>query len=97
LNTFLAFVSMNMSGSFLVLSPIAVSFRDPIPVPEKVRRPLTQVQEFNLHVDHRAVDRADFDQKVPKIIIQNYPVTLERHSIFSTEKKKFIYRLRKKK
>ncbi|XP_062150898.1 protein TPX2 [Alnus glutinosa] len=37
---------------------------DPIPVPEKVRKPLTQVQEFNLHVDHRAVDRADFDQKI---------------------------------
>ncbi|XP_021295478.1 protein TPX2 isoform X3 [Herrania umbratica] len=37
---------------------------DPIPVPEKVRKPLTQVQEFNLHVDHRAVDRAEFDQKI---------------------------------
>ncbi|EOX99471.1 Targeting protein for XKLP2, putative isoform 3 [Theobroma cacao] len=42
---------------------------DPIPVPEKVRKPLTQVQEFNLHVDHRAVDRAEFDQKViPSLI-----------------------------
>ncbi|KAI3439860.1 uncharacterized protein J3R85_004271 [Psidium guajava] len=38
--------------------------RDPIPLPEKVRKPLTQVQEFNLHVDHRAVDRAEFDQKI---------------------------------
>ncbi|EXB44629.1 hypothetical protein L484_010320 [Morus notabilis] len=37
---------------------------DPIPVPEKVRKPLTQVQEISLHVDHRAVDRAEFDQKV---------------------------------
>ncbi|KAF3444087.1 hypothetical protein FNV43_RR13777 [Rhamnella rubrinervis] len=37
---------------------------DPIPVPEKVRKPLTEVQEFNLHVDHRAVDRAEFDHKV---------------------------------
>ncbi|KAF8043323.1 hypothetical protein BT93_A1611 [Corymbia citriodora subsp. variegata] len=37
---------------------------DPIPLPEKVRKPLTQVQEFNLHVDHRAVDRAEFDQKI---------------------------------
>ncbi|KAB1209897.1 Protein TPX2 [Morella rubra] len=37
---------------------------DPIPVPEKVRKPLTQVQEFNLQVDHRAVDRAEFDQKI---------------------------------
>lgn len=40
------------------------SCRDPIPVPEKVRKPLTEVQEFNHHVDHRAVDRSEFDQKV---------------------------------
>lgn len=38
--------------------------RDPISVPEKVRKPLTQVQEFNLKVDHRATDRAEFDKKV---------------------------------
>ncbi|XP_031498883.1 protein TPX2 [Nymphaea colorata] len=37
---------------------------DPIPVPEKRRIPLTQVQEFALHVDHRSVDRAEFDKKV---------------------------------
>ncbi|KAI4322700.1 hypothetical protein L6164_022370 [Bauhinia variegata] len=37
---------------------------DPIPVPEKVRKPLTQVQEFDLNVDHRALDRAEFDQKI---------------------------------
>ncbi|XVF66798.1 hypothetical protein PTKIN_Ptkin10aG0066900 [Pterospermum kingtungense] len=38
---------------------------DPIPAPEKVRRkPLTQVQEFNLLVDNRAVERAEFDQKI---------------------------------
>lgn len=29
-----------------------------------MRKPLTEVQEFNLHVDHRALDRAEFDQKV---------------------------------
>uniref|UniRef100_A0A2K1ZU35 TPX2 C-terminal domain-containing protein n=1 Tax=Populus trichocarpa TaxID=3694 RepID=A0A2K1ZU35_POPTR len=37
---------------------------DPIPLPEKVRKPLTQVQQFNLNADHRAVGRAEFDQKV---------------------------------
>lgn len=41
-----------------------VLIEDPIPVPEKVRKPLTQVQEFNLHVDHRATDRAEFDKKI---------------------------------
>ncbi|MCL7043533.1 hypothetical protein MKW94_002040, partial [Papaver nudicaule] len=37
---------------------------DPVPVPEKERKPLTQVQEFQLHVDHRAVNRAEFDKKI---------------------------------
>ncbi|KAF5174866.1 Tpx2, partial [Thalictrum thalictroides] len=37
---------------------------DPLPVPEKERKPLTQVEEFALHVDHRAVDRAEFDKKI---------------------------------
>ncbi|KAL2984793.1 hypothetical protein AAZX31_12G109800 [Glycine max] len=37
---------------------------DPIPLPEKVRKPLTQVQEFSLHVNHRAVDRAQFDERI---------------------------------
>ncbi|XP_054813018.1 protein TPX2 isoform X1 [Prosopis cineraria] len=37
---------------------------DPIPVPEKARKPLTQVQEFNLRVNDRAVDRAEFDQRI---------------------------------
>ena len=39
-------------------------FRDPIPLPEKERKPLTQIQEINLHVEHRAVDRAEFDKKI---------------------------------
>ncbi|XP_056843699.1 protein TPX2-like isoform X1 [Raphanus sativus] len=37
---------------------------DPTPVPEKVPKPLTAIQEFNLYVDHRAVERADFDHKI---------------------------------
>ncbi|XP_039026728.1 protein TPX2-like [Hibiscus syriacus] len=37
---------------------------DPIPVLEKSRKPLTQVQQFDLHVNHRAVERAEFDQKI---------------------------------
>uniref|UniRef100_A0A803N1N6 Targeting protein for Xklp2 n=1 Tax=Chenopodium quinoa TaxID=63459 RepID=A0A803N1N6_CHEQI len=38
--------------------------KDPIPLPEKERMPLTEVQEFNHHVQHRAVDRAEFDKKI---------------------------------
>ncbi|KAJ6420445.1 hypothetical protein OIU84_027894 [Salix udensis] len=37
---------------------------DPIPVPERARKPLTQIQQFNLHADQRAVERAEFDHKV---------------------------------
>ncbi|KAL2328189.1 hypothetical protein Fmac_021616 [Flemingia macrophylla] len=37
---------------------------DPIPVPEKIRKPLTQVEEFSLHVNNRAVDRAAFDERI---------------------------------
>ncbi|XP_021842729.1 protein TPX2 isoform X2 [Spinacia oleracea] len=37
---------------------------DPIPLPEKERKPLTDIQEFNHHVEHRAVDRAEFDKKI---------------------------------
>ncbi|KAL2924788.1 Protein TPX2 [Bienertia sinuspersici] len=37
---------------------------DPIPLPEKERKPLTEVQEFNHYVEHRAVDRAEFDKKI---------------------------------
>lgn len=48
-----------------------VDIRDPIPVPEKERMPLTEVQEFNLHVDHRAVDRAEFDKKVTFSILHS--------------------------
>ncbi|KAL3352619.1 hypothetical protein AABB24_020561 [Solanum stoloniferum] len=41
-----------------------ILIEDPIPVPEKERKPFTEVQEFNLHVNHRAVDRAEFDKKI---------------------------------
>ncbi|XP_047338357.1 protein TPX2-like isoform X2 [Impatiens glandulifera] len=37
---------------------------DPMPVREKARIPLTDVQGFNLQVQNRAVDRAEFDKKI---------------------------------
>lgn len=55
--------------------------RDPIPVPEKVRKPLTQVQAFDLHVNHRAVDRAEFDQKVNSSFFIPFEVYIFFHSI----------------
>jgi len=37
---------------------------DPIPLPEKERKPLTEVQQFVLHVDERAVQRSEFDSMI---------------------------------
>ncbi|ONM23913.1 protein TPX2 isoform X2 [Zea mays] len=34
---------------------------DPFPLPEKERKPLTEVEQFVLHVDERAVQRSEFD------------------------------------
>ena len=55
-----------MSRSFInVFKKLTIDeHRDPMPVPEKGRKPLTEIQAFDLHVEHRAVGRADFDQKV---------------------------------
>lgn len=57
--------------------------RDPIPVPEKVRKPLTQVQEFSLRLNHRAIDRAQFDERVMK-----HSLTVEMNRDSLKEKKR---------
>ncbi|KAK3033299.1 hypothetical protein RJ639_033767 [Escallonia herrerae] len=61
---------------------------DPIPVPEKVRKPLTEVQEFDLHVEHRAVDRAEFDKKIKEkeMIYKRYREESESEKMMEEEK-----------
>ncbi|GMJ09881.1 targeting protein for XKLP2 [Hibiscus trionum] len=61
---------------------------DPIPVPEKARKPLAQVQEFDLHVNHRAVERAEFDQKVKEkeMIYKRYREESEATRMIEEEK-----------
>lgn len=61
---------------------------DPIPVPEKDRRPLTEVQEFNFHVDHRAVDRAEFDKKIKEkeMMYKRYREEAESAKLMEEEK-----------
>ncbi|GMJ05524.1 targeting protein for XKLP2 [Hibiscus trionum] len=61
---------------------------DPILVPEKVRKPLTQVEEFDLHVNHRAVDRAEFDQKIKEkeMIYKRYREETEAARMIEEEK-----------
>ncbi|KAM7503421.1 hypothetical protein LguiB_002325 [Lonicera macranthoides] len=61
---------------------------DPIPVPEKVRKPLTQVQKFDLHVEHRAVDRAEFDKKIKEkeMMYKRYREEAESEKMMEEEK-----------
>lgn len=61
---------------------------DPIPVPEKVRRPLTQVENFNLKVDTRAVERAEFDRKVKEkeLVYKRYREESESSKMIEEEK-----------
>ncbi|KAK4342332.1 hypothetical protein RND71_038148 [Anisodus tanguticus] len=64
-----------------------VLIEDPIPIPEKVRKPLTQVQEFNLHVDHRATDRAEFDKRIKEkeLMYQRYREEAEAERMMEEE------------
>ncbi|KAL3647109.1 hypothetical protein CASFOL_008077 [Castilleja foliolosa] len=61
---------------------------DPIPVPVIERKPLTEVQEFNLHVEHRAVDRAEFDKKIKEkqMVYKRYREEAESAKMMEEEK-----------
>ncbi|KAJ8527827.1 hypothetical protein K7X08_015278 [Anisodus acutangulus] len=60
----------------------------PIPVPEKERKAFTEVQEFNLHVNHRAVDRAEFDKKIKEkeMMYKRYQEEAENARMMEEEK-----------
>ncbi|XVE49964.1 hypothetical protein DITRI_Ditri01bG0123800 [Diplodiscus trichospermus] len=68
---------------------------DPIPIPEKVRKPLTQVQEINLRVDHRAVDRAEFDQKIKEKEMMHKRYREESEAARMIEEEKALKQLRR--
>ncbi|KAL8468785.1 hypothetical protein ACS0TY_031833 [Phlomoides rotata] len=68
---------------------------DPIPVPEKERKPLTEVQEFNLHVDNRAVDRAEFDKKMKEKEMVHKRYREEEEAAKTMEEEKALKQLRR--
>ncbi|KAG4159510.1 hypothetical protein ERO13_D02G178600v2 [Gossypium hirsutum] len=68
---------------------------DPIPAPEKVRKPLTQVQEFSLHVNHRAVERAEFDQKIKEKEMMYKRYREESEAARMIEEEKAVKQLRR--
>ncbi|CAH9139541.1 unnamed protein product [Cuscuta epithymum] len=69
--------------------------RDPIPVPEKTRKPLTQVQVFNLHLEHRAMDRAKFDEKIKEKEVMYKRHRDEADSARMLEEQKALKQLRR--
>ncbi|CAA0816222.1 Protein TPX2 [Striga hermonthica] len=68
---------------------------DPIPVPVRERKPLTEVQEFNLHVEHRAADRAEFDKKIKEKEMAYKRYREEEDSARMMEEEKALKQLRR--
>ncbi|KAL5730452.1 hypothetical protein ACHQM5_003269 [Ranunculus cassubicifolius] len=68
---------------------------DPLPLPEKERKPLTRVEEFPLHVDHRAVDRAQFDKKIKEKEMMYKRYRDEHESAKMVEEEKAVKQLRR--
>ncbi|KAG6383195.1 hypothetical protein SASPL_157060 [Salvia splendens] len=61
---------------------------DPMPLPEKDRKPLTEVQGFNLHLVNRAVERAEFDKKIKEteMVYKRYREETEAARMMEEEK-----------
>ncbi|PHT37422.1 Protein TPX2 [Capsicum baccatum] len=68
---------------------------DPIPVPEKVRIPLTEVQDFKLRVDNRSLDRAEFDKKIKQKEMMHKRYIEETESARMIEEDKALKQLRR--
>ncbi|XP_049402510.1 protein TPX2-like isoform X3 [Solanum stenotomum] len=68
---------------------------DPIPLPEKVRKPLTEVQDFKLNVDHRSLDRAEFDKKIKQKEVMHKRYREETESARMMEEEKALKQLRR--
>ncbi|KAM3288486.1 hypothetical protein P3S67_021916 [Capsicum chacoense] len=66
---------------------------DPIPVPEKVRKPLTEVQDFKLRVDNRSLDRAEFDKKIKQKEMMHKRYIEETESARMIEEEKALKQL----
>ncbi|XP_055809303.1 protein TPX2-like isoform X2 [Solanum dulcamara] len=72
-----------------------VMSEDPIPVPEKVRKPLTEVEDFKLRVDNRSLDRAEFDKKIKQKEVMHKRYREETESARMMEEEKALKQLRR--
>lgn len=68
---------------------------DPLPPPERTRKPLTEVQEFVLHVDHRAVHRSEFDKKIKEKETMYKRLREENESMKQIEEEKAVKQMRR--
>ncbi|KAH0460454.1 hypothetical protein IEQ34_011117 [Dendrobium chrysotoxum] len=67
---------------------------DPIPLPERERKPLTDIQEFVFHVDHRAVERSEFDKKMKEKELTGKRIREEQENAKMIEEGKVIKHMR---
>nr|CAD1840952.1 unnamed protein product [Ananas comosus var. bracteatus] len=68
---------------------------DPLPVPEKERKPLTEVQEIVLHVDQRSMQRSEFDKKIKEKEIVYKRLREEQESAKVMEEEKALKQMRR--
>ncbi|XP_020092741.1 protein TPX2 isoform X2 [Ananas comosus] len=68
---------------------------DPLPVPEKERKPLTEVQEIVLHVDQRSMQRSEFDKKIKEKEIVYKRLREEQESAKVIEEEKALKQMRR--
>ncbi|KAI4383317.1 hypothetical protein MLD38_009169 [Melastoma candidum] len=78
-----------------IFKALPILKEDPIPIPEKVRRPFTQVQEFSLQSDHRAADRAEYDHKIKEKGMEYKRHREEIEAAKMMEEEKALKRLRR--
>ncbi|XP_074579240.1 protein TPX2 [Curcuma longa] len=68
---------------------------DPLPLPERERKPLTEVQEFALHVDHRAVQRSEFDKVIKEKELTYKRLREEQEFTKMMEEEKVVKQMRR--
>ncbi|XP_010929249.1 protein TPX2 [Elaeis guineensis] len=68
---------------------------DPVPLPERERKPLTEVQEFVFHSDHRSVQRSEFDKKIKEKEMMYKRMREESETTKMIEEEKAVKQLRR--
>ncbi|KAG6525092.1 hypothetical protein ZIOFF_015044 [Zingiber officinale] len=73
----------------------AVMKEDPLPVPQRERKVLTEVQQFVMHADHRALQRKAFDKKIKDKELTYKRLREEQESVKMIEEEKATKQMRR--